>query len=187
MMMMIVSDNDDDSQFAKTRACEWKLTTPGAICKETRSHFPQKVRARFSSLSWYCCCLCSSLPIFFAQGVLADKVILRHLGPGLITQDLVVYQVNQSFLDAHHVTHVNNFLESGYMLLKGTISYLLLFQGQFSFKYSDPVCYPSNSSTAGQWCLWLYYIVQMVPMHWMLDFMIFLDSGVCNHVKAHFM
>ena len=92
-------------------------------------------------------------PKFFAQGVLADKVILRHLGPGLITQDLVVYQVNQSFLDAHHVTHVNNFLESGYMLLKGTISYLLLFQGQFSFKYSDPVCYPSNSSTAGQWCL----------------------------------
>ena len=51
MMMMIVSDNDDDSQFAKTRACEGKLTTPGAICKETRSHFPQKVRARFSSLS----------------------------------------------------------------------------------------------------------------------------------------
>lgn len=52
-----------------------------------------------------------------SKGVLADKVILRHLGPGLITQDLVVYQ------------------------------------GQFSFKYSDPVCYPSNSSTAGQWCL----------------------------------
>ena len=30
---------------------------------------------------------------FFDQGVLADKVILGHLGPGLITQDLVVFQV----------------------------------------------------------------------------------------------
>ena len=29
------------------------------------------------------------------QGVLADKVILGHLGPGLITQDLVVFQVNK--------------------------------------------------------------------------------------------
>ena len=120
-------------------------------------------------------------PKLFVQGVLADKVILRHLGPGLITQDLVVYQVNQSFLDAHQFLG-----KCIYMLLKGTISYLLLFQGQFSFKYSDPVCYPSNSSTAGQWCLWLYYIVQMISMHWMLYFMIFLDSGVCNHVKAHF-
>merc|ERR1719391_1666389 len=30
---------------------------------------------------------------------------------------------------------------------------LVVFQGPFSFKYSDPVCYPSNSSSAGQWCL----------------------------------
>jgi len=52
-----------------------------------------------------------------SKGVLADKVILGHLGPGLVTQDLVV------------------------------------FQGPFSFKYSDPVCYPSTSSSAGQWCL----------------------------------
>jgi len=52
-----------------------------------------------------------------SKGVLADKVILGHLGPGLITQDLVV------------------------------------FQGPFSFKYSDPVCYPNNASNAGQWCL----------------------------------
>ena len=31
---------------------------------------------------------------FVRQGVLADKVILGHLGPGLITQDLVVFQVD---------------------------------------------------------------------------------------------
>ena len=34
----------------------------------------------------------------FVQGVLADKVILGHLGPGLITQDLVVFQVRTIIL-----------------------------------------------------------------------------------------
>ena len=33
--------------------------------------------------------------LFLWQGVLADKVILGNLGPGLITQDLVVFQVKQ--------------------------------------------------------------------------------------------
>ena len=35
--------------------------------------------------------------LFLWQGVLADKVILGNLGPGLITQDLVVFQVKQQW------------------------------------------------------------------------------------------
>merc|ERR1712032_1034905 len=82
------------------------------------NHSPQGVRGKVDSSG--CNLQADSLSFSStsqSKGVLADKVILGHLGPGLITQDLVV------------------------------------FQGPFSFKYSDPVCYPSNSSTAGQWCL----------------------------------
>jgi len=82
------------------------------------NHSPQGVRGRVDSSG--CNLQADSLSFSSrsqSKGVLADKVILGHLGPGLVTQDLVV------------------------------------FQGPFSFKYSDPVCYPSNSSDAGQWCL----------------------------------
>jgi len=82
------------------------------------NHSPQGVRGKVDSTG--CNLQADSLSFSSrsqSKGVLADKVILGHLGPGLVTQDLVV------------------------------------FQGPFSFKYSDPVCYPSNSSTAGQWCL----------------------------------
>merc|ERR1719239_701219 len=82
------------------------------------NHSPQGVRGKVDSSG--CNLQADSLSFSStsqSKGVLADKVILGHLGPGLITQDLVV------------------------------------FQGPFSFKYSDPVCYPRNSSNAGQWCL----------------------------------
>jgi len=82
------------------------------------NHSPQGVRGKVDSSG----CNLQGDSLSFSsrsqsKGVLADKVILGHLGPGLVTQDLVV------------------------------------FQGPFSFKYSDPVCYPRNSSNAGQWCL----------------------------------
>jgi len=82
------------------------------------NHSPQGVRGKVESSG----CNLQGDSLSFSsrsqsKGVLADKVILGNLGPGLITQDLVV------------------------------------FQGPFSFKYSDPVCYPRNSSNAGQWCL----------------------------------
>merc|ERR1719249_93626 len=74
------------------------------------NHSPQGVRGKVDSSG--CNLQADSLSFSSksqSKGVLADKVILGHLGPGLVTQDLVV------------------------------------FQGPFSFKYSDPVCYPNNA------------------------------------------